>query len=156
MPDTCGLDMHGINFQPNKMLTNREKMIAVGTGRAATIDPKRPIVSISLPHAMTELLALGFPLADVVRMVTVNPARMIGRPRAHGSLRVGRTADVSVMNLCEGEWTLYDFHGGSSPATQRLEPAFVLRKGKKHKADVRVAESVASEATTPLYQAFAA
>jgi len=156
VPDTCGLDMHGINIRPNGMLTNRDKMIAAGTGRVDAVDLKRPVVSISLPHAMTELLALGLPLTDVVRMVTVNAARMIGRQRAHGSLRVGRTADVTVMNVREGEWTLHDFHGGSAPATQRLEPAFVIRRGKKYKADVRVAESVASEATTPLYKAFAA
>ena len=89
-------------------------------------------------------------------MVTQNAARMIGRQRAHGSLRIGRTADVTVMTLREGAWTLHDFHGGSAQATQRLEPAFVLRRGKKYKADVRVAETVASEATTPLYEAFAA
>ncbi len=156
MPDSCGLDMHGINIRPDAMLTSRDKIIAAATGRTSAVDPKRPVVSISLPHTMTELLALGIPLNHVVRMVTVNAARMIGKQREHGSLRVGRVADVSVMDLREGEWILRDFHGGTARATQQLKPVFVIRGGKKYTARVRVPESVAAAATTPLHQAYAA
>ena len=46
---------------------------------------------------MTELLALGLSLPQIVPMVTTNAARMLGMEDELGSLRVGAVADVSVL-----------------------------------------------------------
>ena len=51
---------------------------------------------------------LGFSLEDVVRMSTINPARVLGIEDQAGSLAVGREADVSVLDLLEGRWELTD------------------------------------------------
>jgi dihydroorotase len=89
----------------------------------------------SLQHAMTELLALGVPLVDVVRMATQNAAVMLGLEGEMGSLSVGMPADLSAMRLVEGEFTLVDSERATRPARQLLHPEFALRGGKLHRAD---------------------
>lgn len=41
---------------------------------------------------------LGVPLADAVRMATLNPARVIGRDQEMGSVAVGKVANLIVLN----------------------------------------------------------
>lgn len=43
------------------------------------------------------VLRHGFPLMDVLRKVTINPARILGIDR--GTLRVGATADLSIFDI---------------------------------------------------------
>ena len=89
----------------------------------------------SLQHAMTELLALGVPLVEAVRMATQNAAVMLGLDAEMGSLSVGMPADLSAMRLIEGDWTLVDSERVTHPATQLLHPEFAIRAGKLHRAD---------------------
>ena len=58
----------------------------------------------SMTEIMTRFLGLGYTLADVVTMCTENPARAIGAEQRLGSLGIGRQADISVLELREGEW----------------------------------------------------
>jgi dihydroorotase len=81
------------------------------------------------------LLALGVPLAETIRMATQNAAIMLGLEAEMGALSIGMPADLSVMRLIEGEWTLIDSERVTHPARQLLHPEFAVRGGKVHRAD---------------------
>lgn len=93
----------------------------------------------SLAETMTKVWALGVELADVVAMATTGPATSLRRPHELGALAPGRVADVSVLAVEEGEFTVTD--GFEVLAVERrLVPVGCLRAGAWHAADrVRVA-----------------
>jgi dihydroorotase len=92
----------------------------------------------SLTRAMTELLALGLRLEDVVPMVTSNCARILRAEGEIGTLKVGAAADVSVLSDNRGRWRLADNEGNSVVAERMLSPAFCLREGKRFDADAPI------------------
>jgi dihydroorotase len=90
-----------------------------------------------LPTTMSKVLALGVPLADVVASVTSRAASAIGRSSTLGSLAVGRTADLAVFSIEEGEFTFRDSGAqltgggaaGGRTATQRIHVHHTIRAG---------------------------
>jgi dihydroorotase len=137
LPFTIGADLHGYNVRMGDggrayrgMFTGEGVDSIIAEDRGSPFE--RPY---SLQHAMTELLALGVPLVDVVRMATQNAAVMLGLEGEMGSLSVGMPADLSAMRLVEGEFTLVDSERATRPARQLLHPEFALRGGKLHRAD---------------------
>ena len=88
----------------------------------------------SLVQTMSKIWALGVPLQDVVAMTTVAPADVIGRSAELGALTPGRAADVSVLQIEDGETVLSD---GFEDLTvgQRLVPVGCLRAGSWIEAD---------------------
>ena len=84
----------------------------------------------SMTEIMTRFLGLGFTLAQVVTMCTENPAQAIGAGNRLGSLRRGRQADISVLELREGEWVVYDALGAGLPVTQAVVPYLTVKKGQ--------------------------
>jgi dihydroorotase len=83
----------------------------------------------SMTEMMTRFLALGFTLAQVVTMCTANPARAIGAEQRLGKLEVGRQADVSVLDLQDGDWTVYDILGAGLRASRAFTPHLTLKRG---------------------------
>jgi len=83
---------------------------------------------------MNELIALGVELRDVIRMVTVNAATMLGVTDELGSLAPGRVADISVLAIDEDDWTLQDCLGVRIKTDERLRPVLAVRAGKVHRA----------------------
>jgi dihydroorotase len=124
-PHTLGADMHGYNVRPP------------GTrGDAAREEnPFFGVAPFNLTHAMTELMALGLSLTDIVATVTSNPARMVQMEDKLGAVAVGREADISVLNLMRGRFTLSDNSGEKVIAEQMLTPAVALRGGRLVAAD---------------------
>jgi dihydroorotase len=84
----------------------------------------------SMTEIMTRFLGLGFTLAQVVTMSTANPARAIGAAHRLGSLAVGRQADISVLELREGDWLVYDVLGESLRVRQAVVPFVTVKKGQ--------------------------
>jgi dihydroorotase len=80
-----------------------------------------------LPTTMAKLMALGFSLAEVVEMATVNAARLLGRAKDLGSIRVGQPAEISVLKLEERKWEAVDSQKGTIPAHQALVPVYAIR-----------------------------
>jgi dihydroorotase len=83
----------------------------------------------SLCGAMTRLLALGIPLHEIVRRVTVNPALVL-RDSDIGTLSVGTRADVTVLERVREPCTLTDGCGQSIVAPEQLVPSLVIRNGE--------------------------
>jgi dihydroorotase len=84
----------------------------------------------SMTEMMTRFLGLGFTLPEVVTMCTANPARAIGQERRLGSLAVGRQADISVLELREGDWLVYDVLGASLRVTKAVVPFVTVKRGQ--------------------------
>jgi dihydroorotase len=84
----------------------------------------------SMTEIMTRFLGLGFSLADVITMSTTNPARAIGAEARIGRLAVGRQADISVLDLREGEWVVYDILGAGLHVDRALAPYLTVKKGR--------------------------
>jgi dihydroorotase len=83
-----------------------------------------------LPTTMAKLLVLGVKLEKVVEMTTIAAARAIQKAGEMGSLKPGSTADVSVFDLVQGNFSLVDSQREVRKAIQRLEPVLTLRKGR--------------------------
>ena len=133
LPFTLGADLHGYNVP--SPLANGERGMFAGEGIIAE-DRASPFARpYSLQHAMTELLALGVPLVEVVRMATSNAAIMLGLEADLGSLSVGMPADLSVMRLLDGDWTLIDSERVTYSVRQLLHPEFTIRAAKIYQAD---------------------
>src|SRR5580693_5983052 len=148
LPFTLGADLHGYNVRLKDggrayrgMFTGEGVDSIIAEDRASPFE--RPY---SLHHAMTELVALGVPLADVVRMATENAAIMLDLESEIGALSVGMPADLSAMRVIDGDWTLIDSERVTRKAKQLIHPEFALRAGKLHHADSPLLPSVAAMA----------
>jgi dihydroorotase len=75
-----------------------------------------------LPLVMSKLMAAGAPLADVVPLVTRNPARILGAVGKLGTLAVGAAGDVAMLDLVAADGELTDSEGRRMPVRQRLVP----------------------------------
>jgi dihydroorotase len=84
----------------------------------------------SMTEMMTRFLGLGFTLPQVVTMCTANPARAIGVAERLGSLAVGRQADISVLEMREGDWTVYDVLGAGLAVTRAVVPFVTVKRGR--------------------------
>jgi dihydroorotase len=122
-PFTLGADLHGFAVKRVKP--------EAGTGPGS----ERTVASFSLHQAMSELLALGVPLVEVIKMVTSNAAVLLGLEKEIGTLAPGAAADVSVVRLEHGDWTVRDASGAELRMTERIRPDFAVRDGVVHKSD---------------------
>ena len=84
----------------------------------------------SLVEMMARFLGLGFTLEQVVAMCTANPARALGEQERLGTLQVGRQADVSVLELREGDWVVHDTVGASLRISQAIVPVLTVKAGR--------------------------
>jgi dihydroorotase len=132
VPDTLGADMHGYNTHVPKPRGTPEQHPDPEMHRFAGA------ARFSLTHAMTEMMACGLSLEQVVPMVTSNAARMLGREGQLGTLAPGAVADVSVLTDERGRWQLRDNEGTRVTAERRVAPAFCLRAGRRIDADAPI------------------
>jgi N-acetylglucosamine-6-phosphate deacetylase len=54
--------------------------------------------TLTLDRALRNIVALGIPLPDAVRMLTLNPALLLGIEFKKGSLRAGADADILLLD----------------------------------------------------------
>ena len=84
----------------------------------------------NLPFTMAKFMALGLDLKQTVAMTTVNPACAIHEEGKIGSLKPGMAADVSILELQSGAWTLLDTLGEAVKADKLLMPITAIKDGK--------------------------
>ena len=125
-PFTLGADMHGYNVRvPQPGMSDEER----------SANPFAGVAPFNLTIAMTELLALGLALEEVVATVTANAAKLIRMEDELGSLDVGREADVSVLDVLKGRFVLSDNSGVEVVTDTLIRPDFCLRSGARFDAD---------------------
>jgi dihydroorotase len=86
---------------------------------------------IDFPNVMSKFLMLGMRLDQVIGCATVNPARTFQVFRGHGTLKVGATADVAVLDLRDGTFEFVDNYENKRSGRQRLFPAGTVLGGKR-------------------------
>src|SRR5205823_1821070 len=84
---------------------------------------------LSMNNVMSKFLAMGVPLADIIRRSTVNPAHEIHRPEL-GTLTVGREADIAVLDEQHGHFGFIDCGWAKMEGTSRIVVQMTIRAGR--------------------------
>jgi len=108
-PDTISTDMTGRYFGPN-----------------ATVK--------DLVTTISKFMYLGLPVEQAIEKVTANPMRVLNFPEKLGSLEPGSTADVSILNVEEGNFELLDSMSQKRTGRQRIVPIMAIKGGKVYPA----------------------
>ncbi|MDB5407954.1 MAG: dihydroorotase [Rhodospirillales bacterium] len=90
-----------------------------------------PVYSMST--TMSKIWVLGIPLADVIRMNTVNAAAAIRKSDDYGTLAVGRSAEISILRIETGRFALTDGHN-TIKTDRRLRAVGCFRGGRYFEA----------------------
>ena len=78
------------------MLGNFEVTVADGVCRNS--EGKLAGSTLTLDRALRNIVGLGIPLGDAVRMLTANPAKLLGLEFKKGALRTGADADIVLLD----------------------------------------------------------
>lgn len=125
-PFTLGADMHGYNVTvPPEGLDKSVR----------EANPFFGVAPFNLTVAMSELMALGMAFEDVVATVTQNPAIILGKADELGSLETGRIADISVLDVLDGRFKLFDNSGVEVITDKLVRPVMCLKDGHRIDAD---------------------
>jgi dihydroorotase len=84
----------------------------------------------SLMECMAKFMAIGYSLADVVRMTTVNAAAAAGLADTAGALAVGRTADITILDVTEGDFRFTDTRKEAFSGRYGITPVHTVRAGE--------------------------
>ncbi len=72
--------------------------VSVSGGVCRNSEGKLAGSTLTLDRALRNVVALGIPLQDAVRMLTANPAKLLGIEFKKGVLRVGADADIVLLD----------------------------------------------------------
>jgi dihydroorotase len=86
---------------------------------------------IDFGNVLSKYLLLGMPLDQVIARGTSNAAKVFPAFKDRGTLRVGAPADVSILELREGNIEFVDNEGGKRIGTKRLFASGVVIGGKR-------------------------
>ena len=96
--------------------------------------PGRQITVHSMTEMMTRFLAMGFTFDQVVTMSTENPAKAVGVNDRLGTLAIGKQADLSVLEIRDGNWMVYDILGDGKKSDKAVIPIMAIKKGEVFEA----------------------
>jgi dihydroorotase len=103
-------------FYPNTISTD----LHIGSMNAAMKDQLT---------VMTKFLLLGMKLQEVIKASTWTPAQVIKHEEL-GHLSVGAIADLAVLNLREGKFGYFDYHGDTQEGDKKFECELTIKDGK--------------------------
>ena len=90
-------------------------------------------------ETMSKFLALGMDLTEIIRAVTLAPARLLKRPDL-GDLSVGSTGDATILRIQDGSFEFVDSIGKTMAGKQRFAVDSMVVAGKLwHTADMAAA-----------------
>ena len=72
--------------------------VTVSGGVCRNVEGKLAGSTLTLDRALRNIVALGVPLRDALRMLTLNPATLLGVEFKKGALRAGADADVVLLD----------------------------------------------------------
>jgi dihydroorotase len=104
------------------------------------ITPETPN-GLMLPWTMTQYLHLGLTVEQVIERVTVTPTTVFKFAGKHGTLEPGVIADVTVIDLQQGNFELIDQQNNKRTAKRKLVPVAVVHGGTLMKIDPKIHET---------------
>ncbi len=84
-----------------------------------------------LPTVLSKFLQMGMPLSQVLACATSSAAATFRDLSSYGSLRPGAPADISVLELTQGNFEFVDNYKGKRLGTQKLVARAVVAGGKR-------------------------
>ena len=84
----------------------------------------------SLLSVMSQYLAMGMPLKDLVRAVTATPAHIMGLSNQIGTLEPGAKADIFITKLVENPMDITDKFGRTVHLNMTFVPLLTLKEGQ--------------------------
>ena len=84
----------------------------------------------SLLSGMSQYLAIGMPLNDLVRAVTATPAHIMGLSNQIGTLEPGAKADIFITKLVENPMDITDKFGRTVHLNMTFVPLLTLKEGQ--------------------------
>ena len=76
-------------------------------------------------------MSIGYTLSDVIKATTANAAHALGLAGELGAIAVGRDADLSVIDVVEGDFTFTDTRGQAFPGRYGLVPVRTVKAGEE-------------------------
>lgn len=89
---------------------------------------RRPI--FSLPNLMSRYISMGIPMAEVVKMTTVRPAKLMKMEGVIGCLTEGAKADVAIFDWIDCKQLYKDWKGTEFQAEKLLKPEMTIKNGQ--------------------------
>jgi dihydroorotase len=86
---------------------------------------------IDFPNCLSKFLGLGMSLSEVIAGATVNAARTFAVFGDRGTLTVGASADVAILELRDGEFEFLDNYENKRTGKQRLFPSATVLAGTR-------------------------
>ena len=93
-----------------------------------TLSINGPVYGLTV--TMSEFMALGLDLKQIIEMTTINPARALSIDGRRGSLKPGMDADVSILELLSGTWKLEGPEQQTIQVTKLIAPSMTVKSGK--------------------------
>lgn len=84
----------------------------------------------SLVECMAKFMAVGYTFRDVVAMTTGRAAAAVGLQDEIGAIAVGRTADLTVLDLVRGDFTFLDTTKARFGGEHGIVPVHTVRAGE--------------------------
>ncbi len=85
----------------------------------------------SLLECMAKFMSIGYTLADVVKATTASAARALSLQHEIGAIEVGRDADLSIIDVVEGDFTFTDTRGVEFRGGYGLVPVRTVKAGEE-------------------------
>jgi dihydroorotase len=90
---------------------------------------------------MTQYLHLGLTVEQVIELVTLAPTKAFKFPEKHGTLEPGVAADVTVLELQEGNFELIDQQNNKRMAKRKFVPVVTVHGGTLTRIDPKIHET---------------
>lgn len=84
---------------------------------------------INLLHIMSKYLNMGMSVKEVIYRTTKRPAEIIGHPEL-GDLKIGREADITLLQIREGSFGFADAGHASMRGSRKMECIMTIRAGE--------------------------
>ena len=85
---------------------------------------------VSLTSVMSKYLAFGMKLEDILRCVTLNPARALGEADELASLAPGTVGDICILRVDDCHKPVSDCHGTELMLDQMINPQMTIKAGE--------------------------
>jgi dihydroorotase len=85
----------------------------------------------SLLECMAKFMSVGYTLADVVKATTSSAAAALGLGDTLGALAIGRDADITILDVAEGDFVFTDTTGQEFRGGYGLAPVYTLKAGEE-------------------------
>ena len=93
--------------------------------------PGRTDQVFDFPNVLSKFLLMGMPLDQVIARGTANSAHAFKELRPYGTLHPGAPADITLLELREGNFEFTDNEKGKRSGREKLVPFAVIMGGKR-------------------------